>query len=157
VRSLLQSRSSHPYPVDDDEDGEEEEEEAGENGSDAGGSDSKRRRAAGRRAAVVRRGVTSRAVAQPGERVDLEPMERVPSKPMMELKAGSNVWYQAYLLKESQNEVKVRFPCEWWRGGRVGARCLRLGVERCGAVAAGVLREAPRKGHELVVTPSAPP
>jgi len=32
------------------------------------------------------------------------------TKPMMELDAGSNVWYQAYVLKESINEAKVRFP-----------------------------------------------
>ena len=49
-------------------------------------------------------------------------------KPMVELTAGSNVWYQAYVLKESLNEAKVRFPGEmdgaqhpaasWWWVGR---------------------------------------
>ncbi|KAF6256274.1 hypothetical protein COO60DRAFT_131917 [Scenedesmus sp. NREL 46B-D3] len=45
------------------------------------------------------------------ERERLDGAEALPNtKPMMELKAGSNVWYQAYVLKESTNEAKVRFP-----------------------------------------------
>jgi hypothetical protein len=32
----------------------------------------------------------------------------------MELDASKNVWYQAYILKESKNEVKVRFPGMAW-------------------------------------------
>lgn len=40
------------------------------------------------------------------------PEELPNTKPMMELDAGSNVWYQAYVLKESINEAKVRFPGE---------------------------------------------
>lgn len=43
----------------------------------------------------------------------LEGDEELPNtKPMMEMQAGSNVWYQAYVLKESINEAKVRFPRE---------------------------------------------
>lgn len=54
---------------------------------------------------------TSKAHLQEHER--LEGSEELPNtKPMMELKAGSNVWYQAYVLKESINEAKVRFPGE---------------------------------------------
>ncbi len=39
-----------------------------------------------------------------------EGAKQVPPRPMMELRAGANVWYQAYIIKESANEVKVRFP-----------------------------------------------
>ena len=95
-------------PTDDDEGAADEDSEGGGD-KGGGGSEGKRRRAAG----AVRRGLTSRARQQPGEHIDASIAgSRVPSKPMMELKAGSNVWYQAYLLKESQNEAKVRFPCE---------------------------------------------
>ena len=31
-------------------------------------------------------------------------------KPMMEMRAGSNRWYQAHVVAESQNEVQVIFP-----------------------------------------------
>lgn len=66
------------------------------------------------------------------------------SKPMMELEAGSNVWYQAYVLKESLNEAKVRFPGERLRdlmragpagGGTCDARCT---LRRSAATAAAV-------------------
>ena len=33
----------------------------------------------------------------------------VPRKPMVELQAGSNVWYQGNILKESANEVKIKY------------------------------------------------
>lgn len=33
---------------------------------------------------------------------------KFPCKPMLELKAASNVWYQGVVLKESANEVKVK-------------------------------------------------
>jgi hypothetical protein len=55
---------------------------------------------------------TSKSTLQDGE--VLNGPEELPgaahSKPMMELEAGTNVWYQAWVLKESVNEVKVRFP-----------------------------------------------
>lgn len=52
---------------------------------------------------------TSKARQQQHETFDGP--ETLPNiKPMMELEAGRNIWYQAYVLKESLNEVKVRFP-----------------------------------------------
>eukprot|EP00879_Flechtneria_rotunda_P021054 GHRR01022180.1.p1 GENE.GHRR01022180.1~~GHRR01022180.1.p1 ORF type:complete len:273 (+),score=65.75 GHRR01022180.1:708-1526(+) len=52
---------------------------------------------------------TNKAKVQENERLDGSNM--LPNtKPMMELEAGSNIWYQAYVLKESINEAKVRFP-----------------------------------------------
>lgn len=30
---------------------------------------------------------------------------------MVELAAGSNVWYQAYVMKQSLNELQLRVPC----------------------------------------------
>jgi hypothetical protein len=49
---------------------------------------------------------------QPHETLDGS--EELPNmKPMMELEAGKNVWYQAYVLKETINEAKVRFPREF--------------------------------------------
>jgi hypothetical protein len=57
----------------------------------------------------IRNRRTSKAVQQ--ERETLDGPEELPNpKPMMELEAGKNVWYQAYVLKESLNEAKVRFP-----------------------------------------------
>lgn len=53
--------------------------------------------------------VTDYAVVQPGE-VFESGITKVPQRPMMELEAGSNVWYQAYVIKETANEVRVRFP-----------------------------------------------
>lgn len=53
---------------------------------------------------------TDRARVQDKEQVDLEPLHKMPPKPMMELQAGSNIWYQAYVIKESENEAKVCFP-----------------------------------------------
>lgn len=54
---------------------------------------------------------TSKASQQEQETLD-GPEELPNMKPMMELEAGKNVWYQAYVLKESLNEAKVRFPRE---------------------------------------------
>lgn len=109
-----------------DEEGEEaEDEEDEEEGSDdadaaAGGGSRHRRRKRQRRAQRQRRGEleivklprrTNKAAVQERERLDGG--EALPNtKPMMELQAGSNVWYQAYVLKESLNEAKVRFPGE---------------------------------------------
>lgn len=45
---------------------------------------------------------------------------------MMELQAGSNVWYQAYIIKESKNEMKVRFPGARRHG--LGSAGLALGA-----------------------------
>lgn len=54
---------------------------------------------------------TSKSSQQGNETLD-GPEELPNMKPMMELEAGKNVWYQAYVLKESVNEAKVRFPRE---------------------------------------------
>jgi len=44
----------------------------------------------------------------------LDGPEELPNvTPMMELEAGTNVWYQAYVLRESLNEALVRFPREY--------------------------------------------
>lgn len=92
---------------------ENDTEEGDDNG--AGSEREQRKRRVGHRyARAVRRGVTSKSQSQAGEKLDLELLSPMPDKPMMELKAGSNVWYQAYVIKESQNEAKVRFPCEQW-------------------------------------------
>ncbi len=99
----------HPRPPD-DEDGAPDPAD-----DDRAGSERERKqRRLGARAA--RRGVTDRSVLQAGEALGPGPPARMPDKPMMELKAGCNVWYQAYVIKESQNEAKVRFPCEFAAG-----------------------------------------
>lgn len=58
----------------------------------------------------LRERVTTKAVPQAGERFTLPALPKVPCRPMLELESGSNIWFQAYVLKESLNEVKVRFP-----------------------------------------------
>jgi hypothetical protein len=75
---------------------------------------------------------TSKSRVNAGERLD-SPAEMPNGKPMMELDAGSNVWYQAYVLKESLNEAKVRFPREFaeWAGAGRGH------VGGCGRTRAG--------------------
>lgn len=61
--------------------------------------------------------VTNRAKVQPEERVDLPPYHRAAGeRPMMEMVAGCNVWYQATIQAESANELLVYFP-----GARAGA------------------------------------
>jgi hypothetical protein len=98
---------------DEDEEGSDDADGAG-NGSNAARRRKRQRRARQRRGEVVivklaRR--TNKATLQERERLD--GAESLPNtKPMMELEAGSNVWYQAYVLKESINEAKVRFPGE---------------------------------------------
>ena len=56
------------------------------------------------------RTVTDKASIQALERVDCPMPFKFLQKPMVELIAGSNVWYQGYVMKESANEAKVRFP-----------------------------------------------
>eukprot|EP00883_Tetradesmus_obliquus_P002361 jgi/Sobl393_1/12527/SZX60765.1 len=100
------------------EDDEDEEERSDDADAAAGGGSRHRRRKRQRRAQRQRRGEleivklprrTNKAAVQERERLDGG--EALPNtKPMMELQAGSNVWYQAYVLKESLNEAKVRFP-----------------------------------------------
>ena len=55
---------------------------------------------------------TSEAVTQPGERLELASFscDKASDKPMMEMKAGSNRWYQAHVVAESHNEIQVVFP-----------------------------------------------
>ncbi|KAF5840751.1 hypothetical protein DUNSADRAFT_15609, partial [Dunaliella salina] len=60
---------------------------------------------------ALREKYTSKAKVQENEATDLPHLEGSQSaKPMAELKAGSNVYFQAYVIKESANEVKIRFP-----------------------------------------------
>lgn len=51
-----------------------------------------------------------RAKVQPGEQLDLPPFDCKVDKPMMEMEAGSNVWYQASIVRETANEIRVLFP-----------------------------------------------
>lgn len=44
---------------------------------------------------------------QEKEDVDGPEPSKFPRKPMLELVARSNVWYQGVVIKESANEVKV--------------------------------------------------
>lgn len=55
--------------------------------------------------------MTNHHVLQPGEVLDKEPyVRKKATKPMMEITAGSNVWYQATIVHETRNEAKVLFP-----------------------------------------------
>ena len=54
--------------------------------------------------------VTDNSVRQAGERLEHPPISRDTKFPMMEQKAGSNVWYRANVLKSSQNEIHILFP-----------------------------------------------
>ncbi len=53
---------------------------------------------------------TYRAKVQAHERVDLPYFNCNTDKPMMEMVADSNVWYQAAILRETANEIRVLFP-----------------------------------------------
>ena len=53
---------------------------------------------------------TNRAKIQPYERVGLPFFNCNTDKPMMEMVADSNVWYQAAILRETANEIRVLFP-----------------------------------------------
>jgi hypothetical protein len=113
---------------DDEEEGSDDAAAAG-NGSHSRAQRRKRDRRAGQRRGEVeivklpRR--TNKATLQARERLD--GAEVLPNtKPMMELEAGSNVWYQAYVLKESINEAKIRFP-----GGLLVLVVRRTVLQRC--------------------------
>jgi hypothetical protein len=62
---------------------------------------------------------TSYAIQQERETLDQEPFDCAagPDKPMMELQAGSRVYYQASIIRESRTEIRVLFP-----GAQTGAR-----------------------------------
>lgn len=79
----------------------------------------------------------SEVIVQSGERVDLPLFSSKLDKPMMEMVAGSNVWYQAHILQASASKLRVLFPAptegrrdkkEWvlrtssriWRGSMAG-------------------------------------
>eukprot|EP00775_Hariotina_reticulata_P005535 gene5535-5771_t len=90
---------------DENEDEGEEDDDEEEEG-DASGSGHRRRKEQ-RRGSKPRR--SDYEILKGDE--NLKGPEELPNtKPMMELDAGSNIWYQAYVLKESINEAKVRFP-----------------------------------------------
>jgi hypothetical protein len=102
-----------------EDDGEEDEDGGSRRKRHRGGGGSSRRRKQGGGGSARRGDVdivqiskrTSKASRQ--EHETLDGPEALPNmKPMMELEAGKNVWYQAYVLKESLNEAKVRFPRE---------------------------------------------
>jgi hypothetical protein len=122
---------SVPHLADDEEEGEEEGEEGEESDAedDEGAEDSgdgagagrsgrgrSRKQGGSRRTeqeiVKINKRTSKASPAQPHETLD-GPAELPNMKPMMELEAGKNVWYQAYVLKETINEVKVRFPREF--------------------------------------------
>jgi hypothetical protein len=115
---LLQDQEDDEQEDEEGEEADEDEEEEGSDDAGAAGNGSRvRRRKRDRRAGQRRSEVeivklprrTNKATLQERERLD--GADVLPNtKPMMELEAGSNVWYQAYVLKESINEAKVRFP-----------------------------------------------
>lgn len=55
---------------------------------------------------------TSYAIQQDGEAVDQEPFDcsSGPDRPMLELQAGTRVYYQASIIRESKTEIRVLFP-----------------------------------------------
>ena len=53
---------------------------------------------------------TDQAVIQAMERFGLEPYQKCRGKPMVELKAGSRLFYQATVVVETRNELKLVFP-----------------------------------------------
>ena len=65
---------------------------------------------------------TAFAVQRPQETWECEPFEAGPERPMLEMEAGSNLWFQGDILQVSETEVQVRFPGERERGGREGGR-----------------------------------
>ena len=92
---------------DDEGEGEEEEDEDEEDG------DRERRRRSQGTYSLHSNKVTNKATMQAKEQVDERLAgKQIPPRPMLELEAGSNVWYQAYVMKTTINEVKVRFPGE---------------------------------------------
>ena len=74
---------------------------------------------------------THKAKPQAGEQLTLPLFLCGPDKPMMEMEANSGVYFQAHVLKESLNEVKVLFPggCVLLSGPPVA---VRGGAEICG-------------------------
>jgi hypothetical protein len=114
----LQDQEDEEQEDDEGEEADEDEEEEGSDDAGAAGNGSRVRRRKRDRRAGQRRGEveivklprrTNKATLQERERLD--GADVLPNtKPMMELEAGSNVWYQAYVLKESINEAKIRFP-----------------------------------------------
>ncbi|KDD72182.1 hypothetical protein H632_c3734p0, partial [Helicosporidium sp. ATCC 50920] len=50
---------------------------------------------------------TSHAEAQAGESFDLPPFQAGKGKPMLEMRAGSNQWFQATVLRRSRSEMQV--------------------------------------------------
>jgi len=112
---------------DDAEDGGEEgSDEEGVGARSGGGRQRKQQRGARRLEPEIQQinKRTSKARQQAHETLDGP--EGLPNmKPMMELEAGKNVWYQAYVLKESLNEAKVRFPREYMASPQLQPVCPR--------------------------------
>ena len=55
---------------------------------------------------------TCKAQPQPGERLTLPLFLCATDKPMMEMEANSNTWFQAHIIRESLDEIQVLFPGE---------------------------------------------
>jgi hypothetical protein len=128
--------------AEDDENEEEEEEDEEEGGNGAGSASAANRRGRGRQKQKVVKipRLTTKSRPQPTEVFDEALAKRaVPRGPMLETMAGSNVWYQAYVIKESLNEVKMRVPSEKQgeggiplAGGGGGVQGKRAGGGRAG-------------------------
>lgn len=106
-----------------DEDEEDEDDDVSDTDAEAEQGDHHNKGRNGIPRSVFLKTSTHKAVLQPGERNDRAVPTRFPQKPMVEMLPNSNIWYQAYIIKESANEVKVRLP-----GARRG-RC--MGDARC--------------------------
>lgn len=53
---------------------------------------------------------TSEVIVQSGEAVDMADFSDKSQRPMMEMIAGSNVWYQAHIQESSRTKMLVLFP-----------------------------------------------
>lgn len=63
--------------------------------------------------AACRRAVTDNAIVQPGEILDHPPFDcskKGYTNPMVEIKAGVNVWHQVRVHKETANELRISYP-----------------------------------------------
>ena len=63
--------------------------------------------------AHCRRTVTDNAAIQPGEKLDCPSFDcskKGYTNPMVEIKAGLNVWHQVRVHKETANELCVSYP-----------------------------------------------
>ena len=88
--------------------------------------------------------VTENAEVQPGEKLDCSPFDcskKGYTNPMVEIKAGLNLWHQVRVHKETANELYISYPgmysprdkCLYWPNRSVSGcgRGARFEFERC--------------------------